>query len=252
MTDLHHLVGKQINRWNRERDTVERLIKEHEIDAASRPSELKPVVTISRQRGCRGREFAKLLAHDLHYGMLDHSIIEYIAQHLGVRSEVVELLDERDRSDLELWCQEMFSGHVFHHDDYIRELGEVVKSAALHGGVVIVGRGANYFLKESHVYRLRLVASEAARVDNLVKMEGMSPDHARNEIARVDEGRAHFVKRYFKKDIDEASDYDLTINLATNSLDAAVKTVVSALRARGWSVEQTGGDRRARQPISSS
>ncbi|HQO34573.1 MAG TPA: hypothetical protein PLG59_07925 [bacterium] len=55
------------------------------------------------------------------------------------------------------------------------------------------------------------------------------------------------MKRYFQRDINDATGYDLVINLATHSLDAAVKIIRSGLRARGWAVELIGGDKRGRR-----
>ena len=249
MSNLHHLVSKQITRWNKDQAAWEKMMQEQKGTEAVRPADIKPVVTISRQRGCRGRELAKLLAHDLQYGLLDRSIINYIAEHMGVRSELVELLDEHDRSELELWIGEMLSGTIFHHDSTIRALGEVVKSISLHGGVVIVGRGANYFLPASQAQRVRVVAPLSTRINTLVDLEGKEENEARNEIERVDGERAQFVKRYFRKDINNLIDYDLTINMVTNTLDGAVKTIITALRARGWTLQQTGGNRRVKTPV---
>lgn len=53
------------------------------------------------------------------------------------------------------------------------------------------------------------------------------------------------MKRYFHKDINDPVDYDLILNLATHTLEGAVKIILSALRAKGWTMKLTGGDKRA-------
>lgn len=247
MADLQQLVTKQVSSWTKEREKIEHLIQDHKIEAGARASEIRPVITLSRQRGCRGKELAKLLAHDLQYGMMDQSIIDYIADHMGVRSEVVEMLDERDRSELELWFQEIFTGSVFARDDYIKELGEVVKSTSLLGGVVILGRGANYLLQESNIYRVRLVAPLETRIQTLVQQEGKTEKQAREDIERTDKDRQRFAKRYFHKDINDPGDYDMILNMGSHTLDGAVKVIISGLRSQGWTFEKTGGDMRQRR-----
>ncbi len=244
MSDIHRIVNKQVNRWNVEREILDRRHIEEEAGRAVRPSEQRPVVTISRQRGCRGKELGKIVSHELRYGLFDREIIEYIAEHASVRREVIESLDEKDRSDLELWIDGILSGRIVDHDDYIRNLSKLVKTTALQGGVVILGRGANYFLSQTSAYRVRIIAPLSKRIENLISQEGMTEKQARDEIERVDRNRAEFVKRYFQKDIDDSLAYDITINLGSHSLDGAVKIILSALRAKGWTVAQTGGDKR--------
>jgi len=80
----------------------------------------------------------------------------------------------------------------------------------------------------------------------MVEIEGMTEAQAAAEVKRVDRERADFFRRYFHKEINEPTQYDMVINMANTSLDAAVKTVLTALRARGWTMELTGGDKRAK------
>ncbi|MFH1737767.1 MAG: cytidylate kinase-like family protein, partial [bacterium] len=216
MPNIDHIVNRQINLWNLERVAFEKRRQEETESFAQRPAELKPIVSISRQRGSRGKELAKMLSHELHYGLFDRQIIDYVSQHGSVRREVIESLDERDRSDLELWVEGLLTQRITDRDDYIRALSEVVKTVSFQGGVVILGRGANYLLSETSAYRIRTVAPESVRIRNLVESEGMSESRAKEEIKRVDGDRANYVKRYFRRNIDEPADYDMILNLASH------------------------------------
>lgn len=243
MTDIHQIVSRQVKRWEMEKSVYEAALKE-KPESAERPANVKPVITVSRQRGCRGHELAKLLAHELKYGLFDRKIVEFIAKHMGVRSELVESLDERNRSELELWINGLLSQRVFDRDDYIRSLSEAIKTVALQGGVVILGRGGNFLLSETPAFHLRLIAPESVRVRNLCQLEGMTESQAMEEIKKVDRERANFIQRYFHRAIDDVDAYDISINMARNTLDGTVKIIRSALRARGWSLDVTGGDKR--------
>lgn len=239
MSEIHHLLNKQVTRWNNERRAMKSLLEKENSEEAARPSEAKPVVTISRQRGCRGREFAKLLSHELQYGFIDKELIHYIADHIGVRAEVVEMLDERDKSCFELNLRELLTGKIFNHDKYIRELTEAVKGCALNGGVVILGRGANYMLNGPFVYRVRLVAPLDYRIKSLMETEGLSGNEAKHEIESVDSERAHFVERYFKHDINNPAEYDMVINTSTHNLNGMAKAVITAMQTQGWGLDRT-------------
>ncbi len=244
MSDIHLIVNRQINRWNQERQVYKEKL-ETEGDAKP-PSEVRPVITMSTQCGCRADELAKLLAHELHYGLFDKEIVNYIAQHLGVRSAVIESLDEHERSNLETWVEGILKQHFVDRDDYLHALGEVTKTASLQGGVVLLGRGSNFLLQGTNAFRTRLVAPFEVRKQNLFQYRGESEKQAVRIIERVDRERAHFIQNYFKRDIDDATAYDLVLNMEHITLDAAVKIILSALRARGLPLEWTGGDKRAR------
>jgi len=243
MSDIHVIVSRQVKRWDMERMAFEKAVKD-KSEVAERFARVKPVITVSRQRGCRGHELAKLLAHELKYGLFDRRIVDYIVQHMGIRCELVESLDERDRSELELWVNSILTQQTFDHDEYIRALGEAIKTTAMQGGVVILGRGGNFLLSDTSTFHIRLVAPEAVRIRNLHELEGMSETQALEEIKKVDRARADFIHRYFKRSIDDPTAYDLIMNMEKTTLDGAVKTIRSALRARGWSLEATGGDKR--------
>ncbi len=244
MHDIQQIVTRQANKWNIERTKYEEDQKNK--TAADYPAKARPVVTLSRQHGCRGRELAKLLAHALDYGLFDRNIIDYIADHLGVLCEVVETLDESARSELELWVQTILTGRVFDRDNYFKTLGELLKAISLQGGVVVVGRGANFMLESSSSFHIRTVASVETRIRNLIDLEGMNEKNAKEDIQRIDKERAQFVKRYFNRDINDPTAYDLVINMGNATLDEGVKIVVAALRARGWPLETTGGDKRTK------
>ena len=244
MKEVQQLISRQVGRWQMDRKIyLEEL--EHDL-SISHPASAKPIVTVSRQQGCRGHEFGKILAHELHYGMFDKQIVEYIAEHLGVCSELVESLDEKDRSLLEQWVDGILRWQMVGPDDYIRGLIEVIKTVDLQGGLVILGRGANYLLKDSKAFHVRLVASLETRIRNIVEIDGISEEKAKELIEKNDTERKNYIKRYFKADIDNPLDYDVVINMDRNHLDPAVKIVLTCLRARGFSVQDTGGDKRKR------
>jgi cytidylate kinase len=242
MKDINLLLTRQVKRWNEERKKY--LEGFDHPGAFEHPAHLKPVVTVSRQLGCRGLDFGRILAHELHYGLFDRDIVEYISKHMGVSAELVESLDEKDRSGLELWIEGLLHQHVFDADDYIRALCEVIKTISLQGGVVILGRGANFLLKGTNAFHVRLIASPETRIKNLVTFENYTDEDARAAIEKSDRERKQYIKKYFKEDIDNQLAYDVVINMDKTTLDPAVKIILTCMRARGYSVEDTGGDKR--------
>ncbi len=244
MRHINEIINRQVNSWIVEQKAIDRAQIGRDDFGVSFLTPRKPIVTISRQHGCRGQEFCRLLAHALGYGVFDRNMIDAMARDRGVRREIIESLDERRRSELELWVQSLLYQRTFDHDDYIKALGKVIKAASMQGGVVILGRGANYLVADSVAYRIRLVAPDDVRIRNLMQIQGLNEKQARNQLFKFDRERAYFIKKYFHKHIDDSRDYDLIINLGTNTLDAAVKISMSALRSHGWRMELTGGNKR--------
>lgn len=243
MSEIQQIVSRQVNRWNIERKAAH---DESVSEDAVRIAQTRPIVTLSRQRGCRGHEIAKLLAYHLQYGHFDSEIVDFIARHLGVRSELVESLDEKDRSEMELWVRNLFASQVFDHDEYSRALAEVMRTAALQGGLVIVGRGGNFMLQNDNAFHVRIIAPLELRIKSLMETEGKTREAAVEDIEKTDHARSKFIRRYFKRDIDDPLGYNLTINLSHYPVHAVPKIVIAAMRARGWPLEFTGGDKRKR------
>ncbi len=65
----------------------------------------------------------------------------------------------------------------------------------------------------------------------------MDEETARKEIARFDNSRHEFIKRYFKAELEDPVHYDLVINTEHLSFEAAASIVVGAVPLR----EQTIG-----------
>lgn len=246
MIDKPLIINRQVRRWTRERNLRNEAQCQNGQDAI--PSMQKPVISVSRQRGCRGSEFAKLLANDVHYGCFDRTILDYIARHLGPRCEVVESLDPANRAELNRWIQETFQTRPTDPNDYFYALSETIKAISLQGGVVLLGRGANFILRQTPAFHIRLVAPIEWRVKTLQDFEGKSETDARNEIQRADRERAEFVMQHFNQSIDDPLMYDMVLNMKTHTLDGAIKTVIADLRGRGWKLDSLS-TRRAKPTV---
>jgi cytidylate kinase len=61
-------------------------------------------------------------------------------------------------------------------------------------------------------------------------------DEARGRTAEVDARRAHFVRHYFGRDINEPSNYDLVLNRSTLADEELTDIVLQICRHRGWNV----------------
>ena len=225
MPDRIHekLIQRQLSHWSRLRT----VLRPGEDPAQHKPL---PVVTISRQAGCGTREQAETLGQRLGLQIFGKEIVEHIARDKDLTHEVVTALDERVASKVEQWVRGMLDRRFFLQDDYHLALVRTVRSLAAHGGVIFIGRGANFILADSADLSVRLVASEEWRVRSLAVRHMLTEDEARVKVRDIEAQRAAFVRRLFRADVDDPRHYDLVLNL--ERLGPALPEIIAAALAQ--------------------
>ncbi len=193
---------------------------------ASEP--IGPVITISRQLGSGGRKVAERLASILEWSLWDKELVEAIAQNASVRKKVVESFDERTISELEIMFRAAFGEHDLGGFIYHQHLARTLLAIAKHGSAIILGRGANFLVKDA--LNVRIHASEERRIENLMRFEGYSREEAIRAIKRTDRERAQFVKRMFGQDVADCRLYDLVIKTDDVFVEGAARIIITALR----------------------
>jgi cytidylate kinase len=233
-SSIEALIDRQLKRWEVER----RARREAEKEGKKPP--FRPIITISRQRGSQGSYLAEKLAERLNYQLLHKEIIEKICSSSGYRRQIIESLDDRVRSKIELWFEAVFKGMYIDSSDYFRQLYKVIMSISELGGVVVVGRGANFMLTQDQAINMRVVASVPKRIDNLVKFQGFTYEGAEREVKELDRARAEFVRNNFRRDIDDPRMYDLVINTTYINIDDGVRLAEECIKAKIACLEAAG------------
>jgi cytidylate kinase len=118
-------------------------------------------------------------------------------------------------------------------DTYATHMNRVIKMTALHGKVIFVGRGAQFFLPRDRGLRVRLIADEEDLCDRICELEEVDARQARKRIKEKSVGRAELVRRYFGKDISDPLHYDLILNSSMFSFDQLAELVLKACALRG-------------------
>jgi cytidylate kinase len=227
MSSQENIIDRQIRRWElgKKRKREEQKAKEEEIFP-------RTIITISRERGSRGSFLAKLLAEKLDYQLIHREIIDFIARDSGVRHRLIESLDERIRSEIELWLEGLLRGKYLNEHDYFLYLMRSVLAIAHHGESVIVGRGANLILGLKNGFHVRVVAPLEKRIENLMKYENLSEAEAKREIKLKDKERKDFIRNFFGRDIGVPSSYDLILNSANFEMEEALELTLKAFESK--------------------
>lgn len=216
---LHRIIDEQIKSWE-----LESSFKNKIITPKGNPF---PIITISREFGARGAALAALMGEKIGFKVWDRDILQVIADKLGSSKKYLESLDENHRvlfEDVVVGFMKNVNTNV----NYLRTLTKLIRTIEYHGNALIVGRGANYICRNSHSFHIRIVSPIEKRVTDYAGREDITKAEALSIITKTDAERAEFVRYYFKKDIRDASDYDLILNSATFSLQEMMAIVVEA------------------------
>jgi hypothetical protein len=224
LTSIEAIINRQLLKWELERKKAEERPQERE--------EPLPIVTISRQTGSRGSYFASRLAQRLGYQRLHREVIDAICESSGYRKRIIESLDDHVRSDLSLMVESLLTGQSVDLSDYARHLCRVVLSMSLLGGVVVVGRGANFILGPRRGVHMRVVCPKKKRIENLMAYKEISGEEARSRIEASDSERREFISKLFDKEVNDPHHYDVVFNSALIDVEEMVDTAVTVINAK--------------------
>jgi cytidylate kinase len=228
MSSIDSILDRQVRKWE-----LEKAVHPRERGARGQPRmPIQPVLTISRQRGSGGTLLAERLAQRFGYTLLHRDVIDRICESSGYQRRLVELLDGHARSQVQLWIESVLQGAYLDANDYVRALLEVIYSISQLGGVVVVGRGANFILGHERGFHIRVVAPREVRLRNLAEREGLAGRDALRELEKSDHERTEWIRRVFGRSIDDPLGYDLVINHLSISMESATSLVAAAAQEK--------------------
>lgn len=223
MVNIDTIVEKQVRTWT---ESLRQAAREGRVTVHW------PIITVSREFGARGAALAKWIARRIGFTVWNREIVQAIAEDSEANREIVNSLDERRRKAVEDAVLGALMGTKVTNVQYVRSLIRLVQAISAHGSAIVVGRGANYILRSEDALRVRVVSPLDRRVAGYAERMGMSEKEARQVIIESDAERADFVRHQFRKEVDEASDFDLIMNSSTFDLDAMADLAMLAYKAK--------------------
>jgi hypothetical protein len=197
------------------------------------------VITIEREYGSQGAEFAHHLAHYLQWRLIDQCLIDEIAAKAGISKKLAESCDERldpwyYRFGKAFWhgsldrLPAVDDSEVFDSERMVEFVRDYFQQQVKAGGCVIVGRGAtSALLTTPGVFHIFVHASMKRKV---VWFQKNFPEHANEaeqEILATDKRRAAYVRRFYNREWTDYRLYHLMLN-SCMGFDSMVKASVEA------------------------
>ncbi len=191
------------------------------------------IITISREFGSGGREIGEKLAIELGIPYYDKIIIDKTAKETGFCAEFIEKEEQKVTSSLlfNLATNTYTFGNIMsqHYgqslsDQVFQAEAKVIKSLAAEGSCVIVGRCADYILKNQFpCFNVFICADFDKRCERAVAKYGIAKDDVKDVIKKTDKARIRHNQFYGSQDWGDARNYDVTINSGTVGIDNAVQ-----------------------------
>ena len=199
-----------------------------------------PVITISRQFGSGGHEVGEKLARQLDVPFYDKALIAMAAKQSGLSEEVFANADEKATSSL-LYSMVMGSYSFGARVPGINEMpindklfiiqSDIIKKAAADGPCVIIGRCADYILREhENCLNVFVHANKEDRIRRSVMKKDCEERKAADFVTKKDKERANSYNFYSNKRWDDLQNYDITIDTSRFTVDEAVELLMDAAK----------------------
>lgn len=195
----------------------------------------KKIVTISRQYGSGGRYIGEKLARELGVPCYDEKLIDMVAKESGFAQDFVAEKGERITGSLLFNIASNFSyaNSVFTtgngmslQDEVYFIQNRIIKDLAEKGPCVIVGRCADYVLREREdCMNVFISADQKSKLERAVKYFGISESDAPSVLKKKDKARYNHYKYYTDQEWGAAANYDLCLNSGLIGVDGCVKMI---------------------------
>ena len=206
---------------------------------------LGPVITISRLYGCPAKKIAKNLVEELtekmlvkgykkmQWKLITKEIISESARELEMDPAKIKYIFDYEQKG---FMDDLFSAHLYKYyksDRRIRNtVGRVIRNIACEGHAVIVGRGGVSITRDiPYSLHVNLEAPLAWRVLRISEKQCLSLEEAEKFALDIDRKRKQF-REYFEGKNTDYTQFDLTFNCMTLSVDEIVKMIIRACEIR--------------------
>lgn len=177
------------------------------------------IITIGREYGSGGREIGRIVAQKLGVPFYDKEVLTRAAQESGLCEELFERHDEKASvGGMIAGSQSMHMGTAsvglqmpLNQRVFLAQF-DAISKIALEGDCVIVGRCADYVLKDlEHVTHVFIYASQEKRIERIMRVEKVDSDKARDLIRKTDKQRRNYYNFFADGNWGLRSNYDLMI-----------------------------------------
>ena len=199
----------------------------------------KKIITISREFGSGGRTIGHMVAEKLGIPFYDKELVDQIALESGFAPQYVEEHGEHSPG------KSFFSYAFAHHGvpgvmnglstaDFLWNIQcNVILQLADKGPCVIVGRNADYILKDrADCLHAFIHADMDFRAERIVKLYGESEKSPENRLQEKDKRRRVNYQHYTGRTWGNAQNYDICLSSSTIGIEECADIIVALAQGK--------------------
>ena len=193
------------------------------------------VITISRQYGSGGRELSNILAKKLGIKLYDRQIINLAAEQLGIQDMDFDKMKKLEEAIPPLSLKFMpfyvfgMNGAKPINNKMFEAESKVVKQLSEDGSCIILGRCADYILRDREdCLKVFLYADEETKENRIQEIYGEAGLKLKNRVKDMDVRRGLNYKYFTGQDWGKAQNYDMALNRGSLGVEKCAQLIVEA------------------------
>ena len=207
------------------------------------------VITIGRQFGSGGRQIGRLLSEKLGIPYYDKEILAEAAKESGLCEEILEHHDEKPTGSLlfSLVTGVQMHGNLggaymdmpLNHKIFLAQF-DAIRRLASEGGCIIVGRCADYVLRDKpNAVKLFVKADMRQRMERAVAVHGVDIAKAEDYVRKMDKQRASYYNYYATNTWGDVNNYDLSLDTGKLGIEGSVELIMDYVALREKALKGT-------------
>jgi cytidylate kinase len=189
------------------------------------------IITIGRQFGSGGHEVGRRIAAELGLKLYDKELLKTVAEQSNICEQVLQDYDEKPTNSLlysivmDVYPSMNYVGNTLSQQVYQAQY-ETIRRLGEKGGCVIVGRAADYILRDNpRLTSVFIHSSMRFRLDRVMEFEHIDENKAKDMILKADKKRASFYNFQTEKKWGAASSYNLSLDTSDIGIDGCVRMI---------------------------
>ena len=194
-------------------------------DCIIKASQPGTIITINREHGTAGKQIGKVVAEKLNIPFYYKEMTALAAQESGLDKAFISDLNDNAPGIL----NELYLSTTVVKQAVIAQ-EQVIHKIADNGACVIVGRAADYVLRNyDNVIRIFIHAPKEYRVNKIMEMYGDTREEAYRYLKRSDDARAAYYRNISGQNWGEPRNYTLCLD-ASMGIDTCAELICSLVK----------------------
>ena len=200
------------------------------------------VITIARQYGSGGKTVGEMLAKEMGIPFYNDNLLKMASEESGISEQLFRQLDEKlknslfNRVSLDIYTGELIppeSSDFVSEKNLFNYQAEIIKRLAKTQSCVIIGRAADFILKDyPNVVSVFVHGSKEFNLARAMEYNSMPEEEMKKFIVKTDKYRADYDKHYTGREWTDARNYDLCLNSSKLGFQKCVEEIQAYIKVR--------------------